>query len=229
MSVWFISIVNTVLIAVVLLLFYYIGRIVYRGHSRREYSFVRVLLHFFLLLLVSGVLMSILGVVQVVILGLVEFVHELVVMDESASVSIDEISKFKGGNFLLLLLVLILCTAMLQYGLRNVAYRRWWRFRLHEDDYDILEYLIQWMTIFLAVYQFMFDGMREALTFLDGTHSARSFFNIVLSPNNINLVIQPLLISSWVTVAMEKLRRKADAGPHHAVRRGEAGGEPEGI
>lgn len=213
MNYWYITTINIILLAIVAGLFFVVGRLIYRGNSRKEYSFLRVITHFIAFLLGAGILTVFLGFVPTIIFGLIELFHDVIATwDLSEDVSFTEVTRFKGGNFLLLLLILILCVAIAQYLFRQRIIRRFPRFALQDDDYDILEYLIQWMTIFLAVYQFMFDGLRDAFSFLEDSHTAREFFSIALSPQNINLVVQPLLISSWITVAMEKLHaRNAEA------------------
>ncbi|WP_179942122.1 MULTISPECIES: hypothetical protein [unclassified Gemella] len=35
-------------------------------------------------------------------------------------------------------------------------------------------------------------------------------FSVLLSPNNINVVIQPLLISTWILVIIEKIKLRTE-------------------
>lgn len=228
MNYWYITTVNLFLLAIVAGLFFLIGKLIYRGNSRKEYSFLRVITHFIAFLLGAGLITIVLIVIPTILLGLIEFFHEVIATwNVSEDVSLTEVTRFKGGNFLLMLLILILCVAIVQYLLRKKITRRFPRFALQDDDYDILEYLIQWMTIFLAVYQFMFDGLRDAFTFLEDSRTAREFFSIALSPQNINLVVQPLLISSWITIAMEKLHARNTASHLSSTQEEGEHAEPE--
>lgn len=208
MGYWYISAINAVLVGVVIFLFYLVGRAIYRGDGRREYSFVAVAGHFIALLVGSGLIMLVVAVAGAILFGVVELVHELVIVGDAPQAVAARVLRFKGGNFLLLLLIAMLSTALIHLGLRRRVIERWSVLALGEEETDIVEYFIQWMTIYLAVYQFMFEGLQQVYGLLTDAADARAFFSIVLSPRNINLVVQPLLISAWMTVAMEKLRRR---------------------
>lgn len=208
MGYWYISAINAVLVGVVIFLFYLVGRAIYRGDGRREYSFVAVAGHFIALLVGSGLIMLVVALLGAILFGAVELVHELFVVAEAPEEVARQALRFKGGNFLLLLLIAMLTTALIHLWVRRRATERWTVLALGEEETDIVEYFIQWMTIYLAVYQFMFEGLQQVYGLLTDAADARAFFAIVLSPRNINLVVQPLLISAWMTVAMEKLRRR---------------------
>lgn len=207
-SYWYISAVNAALVGIVVYLFYRVGRAIYRGDARREYSFVAVAGHFAALLVGSGLIMLVVALVGAALFGLVELVHELLVVGDVPQSAAAHLLRFKGGNFLLVLLIVMLVTALIHLWVRRRVTERWGFLALGEEETDIVEYFIQWMTIYLAVYQFMFEGLQQVYGMLTDAADARAFFAIVLSPRNINLVVQPLLISAWMTVAMEKLRRR---------------------
>ena len=79
---------------------------------------------------------------------------------------------------------------------------------MSDEDYVICEYYIQWVTFYLVVYQIVFNGFSSVLKALLENQSIEHYFSVILSPSNINLVMQPVLIASWVAVVMEKI--------HHA-------------
>lgn len=215
MNLVFMSIVNALLAIGVLWLFLRAGRMIYANHSEKKYAFVRVFFELIIVLLGAGILLVLLGVFATVFFGGVEIASEFIMGDAYDSSNMEDFSKFKGGNFLLLLTLLIMGASLIHVRIRTKLRGRLRVFQLSEDEYDIIEYFIQWLTIFLAVYQFMFDGLQSVVVFLDSAQTAQEFFNIVLSPRNINIVVQPLLISGWMTIGIEKLRARQ---AHHQIK-----------
>ena len=76
---------------------------------------------------------------------------------------------------------------------------------MSEETFQVAEYVIQWMTLFLAIYQFFFNGLSDLITSESGNANASYMFTILLSPDNINLILQPVLFSTWVMVVIERL------------------------
>lgn len=196
---------------IALLLLYLIGRLVYRDRGDAKYSFIAVMVHFLLMLATSAIALPVVSSGVMTIATIIEFIR-----DPSAFWAIDTspfgqtFGKFEGGSFLFGLLIVILLTAIVHYCWRQLFQQFCPLLRLSGDDYEISEYFIQWMTIYLAVYQFFFDGMRSIVVLIDGAKTADEAFAIILNPSNINLVIQPLLISTWIVIVMEKLRARQE-------------------
>lgn len=76
---------------------------------------------------------------------------------------------------------------------------------MSEETFQVAEYVIQWMTLFLAIYQFFFNGLSDFIASESGNANASYMFTILLSPDNINLILQPVLFSTWVMVVIERL------------------------
>lgn len=76
--------------------------------------------------------------------------------------------------------------------------------RLDIEEYEIFEYFIQWMTIYLVIYQFLFEGLKELTQALSDTKTVNNIFSVILFPDNINIVMQPLIIATWIVIVMEK-------------------------
>ncbi|RRC94964.1 SA1002 family membrane protein [Schaalia canis] len=194
---------------IVLILLYVIGRIVYRGRSDAEYSFVAVMLHFLIMLATTAIVLPVVAMGMMSLATIIELIRDpSIFVDIETSPFGQTFGKFEGGSFLLGLLIMILLTAIVHYCWRQMVMQVLPLLRLSGDDYEISEYFIQWMTIYLAVYQFFFDGMRSIVVLIDGELTAEETFDIILNPANVNLVIQPLLISTWIVIVMEKLRAR---------------------
>lgn len=196
-------------LVVVLILLYVIGTIVYRGRGEEKYAFLWVLIHFVLLLVSSGVILLVLTLAMLLFWAAVDLVLQPESYDLAAHTSVAELlGRFPTGTFLMGLLIFILSAAIIHYLLRRRVLRRFPLLSLDGDDYEICEYFIQWMTIYLAVYQFFFDGLNRFVELLSTAQDAAQVFDVFLTPTNINLVLQPLLITTWIVVVMEKLRAR---------------------
>ena len=192
-------------------IFYSIGRLVYRGEDDlNQWSFLKVLLNFALMLVVSAVLLILVAVILGIGVALVALYFDDLT-------EVDVLHKLNSGGMLMLIFGVISVAAIAHFWLRETLLRRRWLFRLSDHDYVINEYLIQWSTIYLAVYQFMFQGLNDAAKVLLNPDSTRQVVNAVLSPENMNLAIQPLLICAWITLVMEKLRFRSHLGVHEGA------------
>lgn len=195
-------------IAVIALIFYAIDHLVYRGQKDLSpTTFLKVLFNFLFMLVTSAVcLLLVMGA----ILG------GLVLLDRTFDGVSQErvLESINGTEMLFFIFVIIFLGAMLHFLFREFLIKHGWIFRFRDDDYVINEYLIQWSTIYLAVYQFMFDGVKNVAEELVASSNTQEIFNIVLSPENINLAVQPLLICSWIALVMERLRFRKGLGVH---------------
>ncbi|MFW0110854.1 SA1002 family membrane protein [Rothia sp. P5766] len=205
---------------VLLSLLYLVGRLSnpkkFRD-SNDDYSFITVLAHMLIILVTSALILS--GQIIILLAGLA--LYTWCTQDPAAPVPLEDDMlnvgfssyKFDGGNFLLGIAILILITAIVHFWVRAKFFERFPRHSPDMKEIEISEYFIQWLTIYLAVYQFIFDGLKNAFSFVDTPENTAAFFNIALTPQNINLVLQPLLIASWITLVISKIRlqRKHEA------------------
>ncbi|AZA09049.1 SA1002 family membrane protein [Corynebacterium pseudopelargi] len=195
-------------IATIALIFYLIDHLVYRGQKDLSpTTFLKVLANFILMALTSGVFLLL---VMFVILTTVALA-DTTIDNFSQEQMLDHIN---GTEMLFFIFVIIFVAAILHFLFRERLIKHGLVFRYRDDDYVINEYLIQWSTIYLAVYQFMFDGVKDVAKELVSSDSTQQIYNIVLSPENINLAVQPLLICSWITLVMERLRFRKGLGVH---------------
>lgn len=79
------------------------------------------------------------------------------------------------------------------------------RLNLTPEETDFSEYLIQWTTIYLTVYQLVFETVADAANELKNATGVQVVADVALKPENLNLTILPLLFSIWVAIAIEKL------------------------
>ena len=190
---------------IVLLVLYVAGRIMYQGKGRRHrFRMLHVVLNFVLIMAVNALIMALL-------VGL------SVALEVAASIGAPQLvvdfftpeGKLAGDTLLLYLFVLIFLTAFVHYGLRRLLRSVFRVFELEDDEISIFEYFVQWLTIYLVVYQCIFEGLGSLLTWAaPGAEGIGDVFEIMLRPENINLVVQPLLISSWILVVLERFARQ---------------------
>lgn len=197
----------------VLALLYVIGRLTYVGTLADEqtsrYHFLKSLGHLLWMFVLNGIVFLVLATLVIGCYTLGDYLlnrESYEKLDVSSDTLGNALGNFPGGAFLLLLLVLIFSTAITTFLMRAKGRKKTGVWPLTEEGYEIGEYFIQWITIYLAVYQFFFDGLQDLLGLLIAVDTAKEAFNIVLSPRNVNLVMQPVLISTWILVVMEKLR-----------------------
>lgn len=182
------------------------GRIIFRGSDDlRQFAVLRVLGSFMGVMLVNALIMLLcIGVSLVVELALIWCIPSWNGMFFTAD------GRLAAHNLLLYLFLIIFVTAFIHYGLRRPLLSRLPLFALDEDEYQLFEYFIQWITIYLVVYQCFFEGFQDFATWAELADGAtiRAIFSIALSPQNINLIVQPLLISSWILVVLERFARR---------------------
>lgn len=206
----FMTATNFALFLLIIALFFHAGHLIYTKQVNRRVAFLNVFIHLIFIGLCSLVLLIVVGVLLFILLLGAEALYEFVLSTQGTSYIADQSVKFRGGNFLLLLTCTIMGAALLNTHLRIFLRKHFKFLQLEQDDFDIIEYFIQWSTIFLAVYQFIFTGLQSAVQLIESAQSAERFFNIFLNPQNINLVMQPILISSWMTIGIEKLRGRQE-------------------
>ena len=102
---------------------------------------------------------------------------------------------FRSVWLLLTLLVLVLLTAVVQLAVRRALTLRF-HLAADEEVYEIAEYFIQWFTIFLVVYQLYFAEIKEVFEAYLSRSLTNMAFDIALTPENLNIVMQPIAFSS---------------------------------
>ncbi len=140
----------------------------------------------------------------------------------SAQQTIQLGGKFQTVAFGLTLLILIFIVAIVHVAIRRVVIERIGFLRLTQEEHEISEYFIQWMTIYVVVYQLLFDALKSIGNILPQITDWQDAFEVILSPQNINAVSQPLLIAMWIAIVLEKLAQK-----HQASRAQESVPNPE--
>lgn len=126
-------------------------------------------------------------------------------LDDTTSTFSTGLGKFRAGTFLLMTLTLMMAAALIQTYIHRFLSKHFTFLTVSSKTYQIAEYIIQWTTIFLAAYQFFFNGLRDLVTSMWSKNEASYMFKIVLSPENINLILQPVLFSTWIMVVVESL------------------------
>jgi hypothetical protein len=196
-------------IALVLVPLYVAGRIMFKGEGvDRRLKIMRVVGSFVGILVVNALIMLALLALTVVAEYAITSAfpdHELFLFTADGRLS--------GANLLVYIFLLIFVTAFIHYWFRGRLKRVWPRLNLDDSECAIFEYFIQWVTIYLVVYQCFFEGFQTLFEWFEesGETSLQGIFQIALSPSNINLVIQPLLISAWVLVVLERFARANEA------------------
>lgn len=198
-------------LVLVLTVFYFVGRIAYGRKKENKYKFVKVLFNFFTILFTNSILLLIVvGAFSTSILLLDHYFYGV-----NAAITYF-INSLKVSHLLITIFIIIFIVAILQYYLR-IPMRKASVFSLDDDDYLICEYLIQWTTIYLAVYQFLFAGLKSLTKFTLEVKDVSDIFSTIVSPDNLNIVIQPLLIAAWIAIVMEKIRVNRDKKEKQAL------------
>lgn len=89
------------------------------------------------------------------------------------------------------------------------------RMRISLQVLTIVEYYIQWMLIYVTIYQVAIDqlkGLGNILGDAEFKGELTGYLSNVLDPAFLVVLLLPVLISVWVTVAMAKLRIEAEHG-----------------
>lgn len=87
------------------------------------------------------------------------------------------------------------------------------RMRISQQVLTIIEYYIQWMLIYVTIYQVAVDqlgGLRSLLGDAELEREVQGYLSTILDPAFLVVLLLPVLISVWVTVAMAKLRIEAE-------------------
>ena len=143
-------------------------------------------------------------------------------LDDTASTFSTGLGKFRAGTFLLMTLTLMMAAALIQIYIHRFLSKHFTFLTVSSKTYQIAEYIIQWTNIFLAAYQFFFNGLRDLVTSIWSQNEASYMFKIVLSPENINLILQPVLFSTWIMVVIESLYARRLASIEKDAERGGA-------
>ncbi len=178
-----------------LFLLYIVGKIIYKKKITKHYTFLKVLTNFLVIMVSNALLMIVLSVIL--------FAYFLLM-----PVSEEVVSNYKLPTVQILIgiLIFIFITAILQFQIRKKIIKKYDFLKLDVEDYEICEYFIQWLTIYVVIYQFLFEGLSKIVNLIPELKEDYSqLFAVLLSPQNINFVIQPLLIATWVLVVMEKI------------------------
>ena len=190
---------------IVLGLLFIAGRIMYQGRGKRyRFRMLHIVVNFVLIMAVNAIIMGLLIAVAVALeVAAGMFAPELAVPFFTPS------GKLAGDNPLVFLFVIIFLTAFVHYGLRAFLRSISKLFVLENDEISIFEYFIQWTTVYFVVYQCIFEGFASYFAWAGaGADGIQDIFEILLKPENINLVVQPLLISSWILVVLERFARQ---------------------
>ena len=115
-----------------------------------------------------------------------------------------------AAGFFLFVFITIFLAGIIQFYIRRFMTSRGIIWRLNNDDIEIAEYLVQWSTILLAVYQFVFDNLRSVMLITEDIDTTQELLQFIFSPNHLNLGLQPLLIATWIAIVIEKLRTQRD-------------------
>lgn len=93
------------------------------------------------------------------------------------------------------------------------------RLRVSMQTLTIVEYYIQWLLIYVTIYQVVVDqlsGVRGLIGDVELEREVQGYLATVLDPSFLIVLLLPVLISVWVAVAIAKLRIDADHDAHDA-------------
>lgn len=100
------------------------------------------------------------------------------------------------------------------------------RIRVTMDVLTIIEYYIQWLLIYVTIYQVAVDqlsGLQKILDDAEAERAVQGYLSTILDPSLLVVLLLPVLIAVWISVAMTKLRIDAenptDAEPATLARR----------
>ncbi|HCZ6545856.1 TPA: hypothetical protein O3X14_002677, partial [Staphylococcus aureus] len=101
------------------------------------------------------------------------------------------------GSFFLMGIILILISSIFQLFIVRLLFRKK---NVDLTEIVVLEHLIQWFLVYFAIYQAVNEKMDINDINIDNFQSV--FFDV----SNLNLVILPTLIISWVTIFNYRMR-----------------------
>ncbi|WP_459213963.1 SA1002 family membrane protein [Staphylococcus gallinarum] len=94
--------------------------------------------------------------------------------------------------------IIILVSGIVEYLLINFLINKYFN---DEAILIIVEYIIQWSLIYLTLYQFITQSVKEIkFDFQIGIH--------ILDVTTLNLTILPVLLISWISITMIKIHQK---------------------
>lgn len=100
-------------------------------------------------------------------------------------------------------LILLLAVVI---GLLMARFLRWFQGHFHYSvtTLTMMEYYIQWTLIYVTVYQVLFDNLFQ---------SSKEFVNLIskgtiVDPKYLILALFPALMSTWIGIALYKVRQK---------------------
>lgn len=177
---------------------YWMGRIINRCQSNRcAVHFLKVTLSFLVMLVTAAVSLAVSFVLS---LGL-----ELAIETLTQTDRLPGADQADPAGFFLFIFITIFLAGIIQFYFRRFMTSRKLIWKLSPDDVEIAEYLVQWSTILLAVYQFVFDNLREVINLGREADPTRELLELFFSPQHLNLALQPLLIAMWIAIVIEKL------------------------
>ncbi|CAM4025322.1 hypothetical protein CD116_12570 [Staphylococcus schweitzeri] len=101
------------------------------------------------------------------------------------------------GSFFLMGIILILISSIFQLFIVRLLFRKK---NVDLTEVLVLEHLIQWFLVYFAIYQAVNEKMDINDINID------NFQSVFLDVSNLNLVILPTLIISWVTIFNYRMR-----------------------
>ena len=198
-------------IGLICALLYALGVLLHGRRSRRRLVFLRTLAFLTLTALGNALLLVLLAVGGGALLSAVALIKDPNAFDSArnaAGILQSRFGDFRSVWLLLTLLVLVLLTAVIQLAVRRALTLRF-HLAADEEVYEIAEYFIQWFTIFLVVYQLYFAEIKEVFEAYLSRSLTNMAFDIALTPENLNIVMQPIAFSTWVVIAVEHMRKHA--------------------
>ncbi|UEX90379.1 SA1002 family membrane protein [Staphylococcus ratti] len=162
---------------IILILFLIIGYLV--GHEEGKLVFLKAI--------AIGGLLIFLSYITIIIASLVVCFPILLIFGHT-------------DGFFQIGLIIMLLSGILQYILLKVLSRY---VIISDTLITILEYFIQWLLIYFALYQFITNQLKGLLEV-----DFNQIFSSILSGETINLFILPALLVSWISISMVRMNRK---------------------
>lgn len=106
-----------------------------------------------------------------------------------------------GNSLFVTGLFIILVSAVIEFLLLHWCIKKWFY-----DDLilTIVEYFIQWVLVYLTLYQVLTQSFSKIQLDIDPSHLVH-----VLNVDIANLMILPVLLISWISIIMHKINLRA--------------------
>lgn len=104
------------------------------------------------------------------------------------------------NSFFGLIILIAITDGVILYWINRLLFRKK---PISNKIYTIIEYIIQWSLIYITVYQVIFDNLTT-----DGLDKLKLESLNITNPADLILFILPSLISVWIAVIMEKLKKE---------------------